>query len=182
MKVKPESTFTQPTDICPHPEYWHSQDCEATEAEVVELIGSLIRALQPECVVETGTYKGDMAEAIGRSLKKNGHGRLITFEVDPSLYKVSRRRCRGLPVDLRLQSSLEWEPTGPIDFCWLDSGIETRIHEFQKYYPHLKGAIVAIHDTAPHHPVRAEIEKHILSQLSPIWLPTPRGVMIGQVL
>jgi len=177
-----ESQFTEPSEYCPHPEYWHTDDCETTEVEVVELVAALVRAIQPELVVETGTYKGDTARAIGKALKKNGHGRLVTFEVEEGLYRVSQKKCRGLPVELRHQSSLDWEPTGKIDFCWLDSGLDTRIPEFNKYYPHLKGSIIGIHDTGPQHSIRAEIEAHILDRLSPLWIPTPRGVMLAQVL
>jgi predicted O-methyltransferase YrrM len=133
-------------------------------------------------VVETGTYNGVMAREIGRTLKKNGHGRLITFEVDHELHQAAERRCRGLPVDLRLQSSLDWEPTEHIDFCWLDSGLDTRVPEFNKYYPFLKGSFIGIHDTGPQHQVRDQIESSILDRISPIWLPTPRGVMLAQVL
>ncbi len=182
MRSKSERDFTEPSEACPHPEYWHTEDCETTEVEVVEFVGAFIRALQPELVVETGTYKGHMARAIGKSLKKNGHGRLITFEIDPSLADVSRKRCRGLPVDVRNESSLDWEPKGKIDFCWFDSGLDTRIPEFNRYYSHLKGSVIGIHDTSPLHPVRKDIEANILDRISPIWLPTPRGVMFAQVI
>lgn len=182
MRNHNEARFTKSSDYCPHPEYWHSADCEATEAEVIELVAAFIRGLQPELVVETGTYNGVMARAIGKALRKNGHGRLVTFEIDPKLHRAARRRCWGLPVELRLQSSLEWMPDRKIDFCWLDSGLETRIPEFNRYYPFLKGSIIGIHDTAPHHQVRSRIESGgILDRLSPIWLPTPRGVMLAQV-
>jgi len=182
VRARRESDYTQPSEYCPHPEYWHTADCETTEVEVVELVGALIRALQPELVVETGTYKGLMARAIGESLKKNGHGRLITFEVDPALCEVSRRLCRRLPVEVRHQSSLEWTPNGPVDFCWLDSGLDTRVQEFEQYYPYIRGKIIGIHDTAPHHPVRKLVLDKISDRISPMWLPTPRGVMLAQVL
>ncbi|MCE9613197.1 MAG: class I SAM-dependent methyltransferase [Lentisphaerae bacterium] len=182
MRRRLESDFTPPSDICPHPEYWHTGDCETTEQEVVELIGALVRALQPELVVETGSYKGVMSESIGRALKQNGHGRLITFEIDAVLAEVARRACRRLPVEVLHQSSLAWTPPGKIDFAWLDSGIETRVQEFEQYYPFLKGSIIGIHDTAPHHPVRAQVKARLLDRLSPIWLPTPRGVLLAQVL
>jgi len=181
-KLYNEADFTEPSDDCPHPEYWHSADVEATEAEVIEFIAAFMRALQPELVVETGTYKGDMASAIGSALKRNGHGRLITFEVDAALHAVAVKRCRKLPVDLKLGSSLEWAPQEKIDFCWLDSGLDTRIKEFNRYYAMLKGGFVAIHDTAPHHQVRALVQEHLSDRISPLWLPTPRGVMLAQVL
>jgi predicted O-methyltransferase YrrM len=182
MRSKRETTFTEPSEHCPNPQYWHSADCETTELEVVELVAAFVRALQPELVVETGTYNGTMAREIGKALKKNGHGRLVTFEVDPVLHEAAKKRCKGLPVELKLQSSLDWEPDQKIDFCWFDSGLETRVQEFKQYYPHLKGSIIGIHDTAPQHQVRGYVEEAILGHLSPMWLNTPRGVMFAQVL
>lgn len=51
-----ESRWTPARDWCPHPEYWHSPDSEATEVEVSEFIGSLVRLIQPEFVLEIGSY------------------------------------------------------------------------------------------------------------------------------
>ena len=49
-----EARFTSPSELCPHPERWTSRDIEATENEVLELVHGLIRALQPDLVLETG--------------------------------------------------------------------------------------------------------------------------------
>ena len=43
-----ESRFTPARDWCPHPEYWHSPDSEATEIEVSEFIGGLSLAMSLE--------------------------------------------------------------------------------------------------------------------------------------
>ena len=51
--MRPESDFTAPHEYVPHPEWWHAADSDATEEEVGALIGALVRALQPEFVVET---------------------------------------------------------------------------------------------------------------------------------
>lgn len=44
---------------------------------------ALVRALQPEHVVETGTHFGLGSCAIAAALLRNGHGRLTTIDVDP---------------------------------------------------------------------------------------------------
>jgi Methyltransferase domain len=44
---------------------------------------SLVRALQPDHVVETGTHLGLGSCAISAALLRNGHGRLTTIDVDP---------------------------------------------------------------------------------------------------
>lgn len=44
---------------------------------------ALVRALQPEHVVETGTHFGLGSCAIAAALLRNGHGRLTTIDIDP---------------------------------------------------------------------------------------------------
>ena len=90
----PESTFTKPHAECPHPEWWSADDDESAEVEVVELVGALVRVLQPEYVVETGTFVGRMAQGIGQALLLNGHGRSTS----------SRRVRSGSPGSIRCSS------------------------------------------------------------------------------
>lgn len=44
---------------------------------------SIVRAVQPDNVVETGTHLGLGSCAIAAALLRNGHGRLTTIDVDP---------------------------------------------------------------------------------------------------
>ena len=80
--METEERFTRPTFFCPRPDYWHSPDSEATELEISKLVGSLVRAIQPEYVVETGTYHGHTTFEIGAALAQNGHGRVVSIESD----------------------------------------------------------------------------------------------------
>lgn len=180
----PESVFTEPRLDCPHPEYWSSTDSDSTEVEVTELVGAFVRALQPELVVETGTAFGQTAEAIGRALKTNGHGRLVSFEVDPERVRLSRERCAGLPVEIREQSSLDWLPDGPVDFAWFDSLAHLRPEEFKRYHLWMhERTVVGFHDTGPQHPVRGLLDDMVASgdMPQPLYLPTPRGVCFVRV-
>ena len=45
---------------------------------------ALVRELQPECVVETGTDKGLGSVVLAAALLRNGHGRLITMDINPT--------------------------------------------------------------------------------------------------
>jgi predicted O-methyltransferase YrrM len=183
MTAWPESTWTAPRPDCPHPEWWHSSDDHSTEHEVTDLVAGLIRALQPELVVETGTCWGQTAEQIGHALLANGHGHLVTLEPDPEKAAASRSRCAGLPVTVLEQESLTWTPTGPVGFAWFDSLFELRAAEFRHYLPWLRaGTVVAFHDTGPQHPLRPDLNR--LEQqglLKLLYLPTPRGVGLAQV-
>ncbi|HEY9371531.1 class I SAM-dependent methyltransferase [Streptomyces sp.] len=147
-----------------------------------ELVGAFVRALQPDYVVETGTCWGQTAEAIGRALKANGQGRLVTLEVEPEKIRKSAERCADLPVDVLALSSLTFTPEQPIDFAWFDSLLELRVPEFERYRPWLRpGAIVGFHDTGPQFGSFAALIERI-EGLRVIKLPTPRGVTFGEVL
>jgi predicted O-methyltransferase YrrM len=192
MSDDPEIRFTPSRDFCPHPEYWHSPDSEATETEVSEFIGSLVRLVQPEFVVETGAYKGHTTIEINYALNLNGHGRGVSVEADSILADEARRRVAnrfgGNPRMVVINvNSMEYEPVQDIDLAFFDSWQEGRHLEFLRYYSmgRIKpGAIVAFHDTAPHHLVRnfvLPLEGIGEGQIKMIDFHTPRGLIVGQV-
>jgi len=179
-----ESRFTAARSDCPHPEYWHATDDQSTELEVTALIAAMVVALQPDFLVETGTCFGNTTEAIGQALRSNGHGELVSLEVDPKYVQIARQRCAGLPVSVLSISSMEYVPDRPIDFVFFDSLARLRALEFERYLPWMhERTVVGFHDTAPHHPVRETLlplaQKGLL--VSPLYLPTPRGVMFARV-
>src|SRR5215831_10345833 len=112
---------------------------------------ALIRAVQPEVVVETGTAAGQTAYAIGWALKVNGHGCLYTVEIDRGAATAAEQRLQGLPVIVACADSLDWWPQYPIDFAWIDSGTaQTRVREIDRWVSMFNpGALIGVHDTAP---------------------------------
>lgn len=181
----PESKFTPPRPDCPHPEYWHAEDDQATELEVTNLVAAFVGALQPDYVIETGTWLGHTSHAIGKALQENGHGRLNAIELNETKAIAANQRCAGLPVTVYHMDSLAFEPTEPIDFAWFDSLPAIRPLEFLHYYPWMHDrTVVGFHDTGPQHPTRQLLEEHVIDQelLQPLDLPTPRGVTFGRVL
>ena len=186
--MKPESRFTSPTELCPHPERWCSEDDQATELQVMELVAAFVRALQPDYVLETGTHLGYCAEKIGVALEENEKGELTSIEIDGERACKARERCSGLPVEIICCSSLIWSPPPGtvIDFAWLDSGGGSlRIEEFWRFRQYFRrGAIIGIHDTAPHQGnIRAlvDVTGEDVS-IRYIHLPTPRGVSFLEVM
>lgn len=180
-----EARFTKPRPECPYPERWTSDDSDSTEHQVTALVAAFVTALQPDLVIETGTAFGQTAEAVGRALRQNGRGRLVTLEPDPGRARISRERCRGLPVEVRQESSLDYTPDGPVDLAWFDSLFELRPLELRRYrrWMHPR-TVVGFHDTGTHHPVLPllrDLERDGLL-LSPLFLPTPRGVCFARVM
>lgn len=184
-----EDTYTRARPDCPHPERWSAYDEQATEWEVIDLVAALVGALQPDIVLETGTYNGWMAQRIGTSLAANGQGRLVTIETDADRHAHAVELCAGLPVDCVHGSSLDVTPeqvraiagNGHVGFVWLDSLVQLRVREFEHFGELFDTrTIVGIHDTAPHHgPWSQEVRSH--PRLRSIDLPTPRGAILAQV-
>lgn len=179
-----EARFTAARADCPSPHYWTSNDSDSTEHQVTALVAAFVAALQPEFVLETGTAFGQTALAIGRVLATYGHGRLVTLETDPQRAGLAAAWCSGLPVTVLNMSSLDYTPVAQIDFAWFDSLFHLRPLELRRFAPHLsERAVVGVHDTAWHHPVRALLEPLEAEGLlvSPLYLPTPRGVCFARV-
>jgi len=184
-----EDHWTPPSPWCPSPSWWHADadDADAAEHEVSALVTALIRAAQPEVVVETGTATGATAVMIGDALKANRHGWLWTVEVDGNAAKIATEAVQGLPVTVICASSLEWDPPDRIDFAWIDSGIaDIRVGEIRKWRSKFSsGAIVAVHDTAPNMGREAlhDYLHEVLRELGwpSLSLRTPRGIMLAQV-
>lgn len=183
-----ESEFTQPRPDCPHPERWHAYDDQSTEVEVIQLAAALVRALQPDVVLETGTHRGFMAEAIGMALHQNGQGTLITMEPDPELHAVASQRCAAWPVRVLQRESLAVHPDvirtlapGHVGFAWFDSLLDLRAAELEHFSPLFDSrTIVGFHDAGPHHGEWSnELRNH--PRLRSLDLPTPRGCLLAQV-
>lgn len=195
-----ESEFTAPHRACPHPEYWHAPDNDSSEVEVSELVGALVRAIQPELVIETGTAYGYTAREIARALTRNGHGRLISLDVDADRIAyaeqlleaaVTEHSVERARFEMRRQSSLDYMPSEPIHFAWFDSLYELRAQEFKRYRASDQlraGTIVGFHDWTSglrghYMDVRKEVEGLAYEGwLRPIFIPTPRGVVLAEVL
>lgn len=180
-----ESRYTPPREWCPNPGYWHSPDSEATEIEVTRFLGSVVRLIQPEYVVETGTYHGHTAFEIGWALHENHHGWLDTIESDRGCWEIAADRVKGLPVGVIFGNTMEFTPRHIIDFLFLDSWQEGRVLEFNRFMEMgmiRPGAIIAVHDTAPHHQVRKTLSNFNPNGGEFVYLDfhTPRGVILGQ--
>jgi predicted O-methyltransferase YrrM len=140
------------------------------EPEVVGLLRTMIRAIQPRYVIETGCYHGTTSRAIGEALTI---GHLDTMDIDSYSVDIAHRATMGLPVTVHHSSSLDFIPDRPIDFMFLDSGIgDLRARELSHFYlwTH-KDTVVAMHDSRDlPWPIGW---RHVN-------LPTPRGLLLLQ--
>lgn len=176
-----ESDFTAADARCPHPEWWTTMDAQSTENEVIEMVGGLVRGLQPDTALETGTSRGFMARAIGAALERNGHGVLHTYEPHEPTYREALATLSGVTrVMLHCEPSMSPWNNGTIDFAWFDSLTTLRAAEFAYYRQWMHaGSVVGFHDTAPRFGWRQQLV--LVGGLALIDLPTPRGVTLGVV-
>lgn len=172
-----------PNPDCRHPERYTARDIRATENEVIDLLYGFLRALQPDRVLETGTYYGDASRRMGEALQQNGVGHLDTLDISPDRIKEARANVAGLPATVHHIDSLHFTPPGPLGFLWLDSHPLLREAEFRHYRPFmLPGCIVGFHDTSVRHKVTPQIERlEGEGLLKAIYLPTWRGVAFAEV-
>lgn len=93
------------------------------EQEVGALLYGLVRMTKPLICIETGTLVGDSAEWIGRALRDNGAGRLITCDIDPARIEPARERLKDLPVDVVQTTGQELLAShAAMNFVHIDSG------------------------------------------------------------
>ena len=111
---------------------------------------AIVRAAEPDHVVETGTHLGLGSCVIAAALLKNGHGRLTTIDIDPdSGYLISEPWADV--IDRRVGSSIEELATmRDVDVflhdSWHTYDFETK--EFTAVEPNLRPGAIILSDNA----------------------------------
>lgn len=195
-----EARFTSARPDCPHPERWHSSDPESAELEVSEFIGALVRLLQPDLVIETGSGFGQTTLHIAEAIAQNGHGRMLTFETDRQRWARVHAAVRAHGYRRVAVCNNDVTSIGDADahegnrdertFAFLDSDPQFRAHEYRWLRERgilRDGDMVAVHDAGPQHVVSREFRPFIDNddvfgnlRLDAIYLPTPRGLLLGE--
>jgi predicted O-methyltransferase YrrM len=161
-------------------ELWSCHDIDSTEDEVIELLGSLVRATKPRLCVEVGSHIGFASAEIGAALERNGRGALHCFEVIPSSAEATRQRTAGLPVTVLALADVKFDPAGlpgPVDFLFVDGDLDNRDASLRHWMPWLsENHLVAVHDSVKREQVRKAIESvHPVQQIDVV---TPRGITL----
>lgn len=181
-----ESDFTAPSVWAPRPDLYGAFGTDAAEEEVCELLASLVRALKPCFVLETGTHEGRSAVYIADALRRNQYGRMVSLEINADYARTARSRVRETLggwadfCDVIEQSSFEYIPPWPIDFLFSDSELGTRQQELERMRPFLAPrAWVAVHDSLTHRSVMGDLTS--VGWIERVDIPTPRGLTIGRI-
>jgi hypothetical protein len=186
--ILPEKTATRPANKSA--QLWSMFDGWTAEIEVLDFLYALVRMTKPHRVIETGTWLGRSAIAIGSAIRDNGFGHLLTIEQSDEVAKIAARNIRKQElsefVTLHVGGSLESElAEQSYDLALFDSDIPLRAREFKKFYSHLEpGAIVVFHDTAGLYEGSADnvIDLMTMGMAEGIFFETPRGIFVGRTV
>jgi hypothetical protein len=124
----------------------------ATEPHLARRYGwyAIVRALQPENVVETGTALGLGSCVIAAALLRNGHGRLTTIDIDDDSGYLIDEPWAGV-IDRRIGSSVdELAKMHDVDMFLHDSlhTYEYETKEFTAVAPNLRADAIVLSDNA----------------------------------
>jgi predicted O-methyltransferase YrrM len=162
---------------------WSCNDIDSTETEVIELLGSLVRATKPRVCVEVGSHIGLSSFEIGTALERNGRGHLHCFEVISESARMAQERTAGLPVTVHCMADVEYQPAnlpGLVDFLFVDGDLDNRDASLFHWQPWLSSNhIVAVHDSVKREQVRESIES--VGHIQRIDIVTPRGLTLMKV-
>ncbi len=183
-----QAEYVAPTVECPFPERWRMMDPQSAEVEVLEFLRSLVIAVKPELIVETGTFIGHSSIKMAEGLKANGFGRIVTLELDPLVFAKARENvaASGLSewVECRNESSLEALVEGTIDLLYIDSDPgPIREQEIRRFLPQVRArGLVLAHDASSSFQSVREAALRLEREglLSVVLLSTPRGLMVAQ--
>lgn len=120
---------------------------------------ALVRSQEPGLVVETGTDKGLGSLVLASALIRNGSGRLITLDINPSSGYLIQGQYREVTSVLRGDSlALIEELPRDVDFFLHDSDHtpEHERREFELITPHLSDNALVVSDNAHVTPVLAQ--------------------------
>jgi predicted O-methyltransferase YrrM len=183
--LQPE--YHRATPECPHPERWSMYDSMTAEAEVLEFLRTLVTTTKPDLVVETGTFSGISTLWIAEALKRNGRGKIITCEFDPTVYAKAKARIAesGLSdwIECRNESSLDMKIDGTIDLFFSDSDMPVREQEVRRFLPQINPfGLIVMHDASSHLKIVREAALKLEREglISVVLLPTPRGLVVAQ--
>lgn len=176
---------------------FHSFNDAGVESEVGEFFYSMVRLLQPDNVLETGTHWGVSASYIGLALQDNQFGHLDTFEFLAENHRKAHSRIFNLQllkqVTCHFGDIAAFTPEKTYKMVLLDTEPQTRFAELEKFYDVVEpGGFIFIHDLHRHmHQIPNEDhgfawpfglvtdfinEKVKNDELRPFHFSTPRGL------
>ncbi len=163
---------------------WSALDSRTPEVEVLDFLHALVRLTKPRCALETGTWLGHSAVAIGSALRDNGFGTLRTLQRDANAapYAAHNIAAAGLAAVVTADGEGGDAPAGErYDFVFFNGGDANG--DFLRLYDRLAdGATIVVHRRppadAPPLAFDALMSAGLVNGFAPV---TPRGLFAGNV-
>jgi 2-polyprenyl-3-methyl-5-hydroxy-6-metoxy-1,4-benzoquinol methylase len=161
---------------------WSMLDTRTPEVEVLDLLHALVRLTKPRRALETSTWLGSSAIAIGSALRDNGFGRLRTLERDPGAqpYAVRNVAAANLAqiVTIRSADDPGDAPDEGYDFVFLNAGASDFVQQLDSI---ADGATLVFHgrsidEATPAGALDLLMSAGLVHGVAP---RTPRGLFIG---
>ena len=155
-----------------------------------QILYALVRALQPDRVLELGTHLGGSATHIAQALMDNGSGSLICVDINPLAGSEIPEALQALRVEIIIADIDEYirrPDVGGFDFIFEDGGhSEFQVHTIYERLDKLlaPGGVIVSHDAAVEGVrdfIAAGIRKGI-GQDAPTYVidPSPLGMTVYQ--
>ncbi len=163
---------------------WRSWNGMSPELEICQFVVSLVRALRPQRLVETGVGQGFLTRRVEEAL--NEPQRFTCFESDGTWRAAlaSLTFFNSSVCTLSARESPSDEELRTADLCILDSDFPYRLVEIERWWRVApEGAVLFVHDAGnghgpetPHALVRAKIRELAIPGF---FLSNPRGAFVG---
>lgn len=169
---------------CKWKDRYTEDDRFATEHQVTTLVAAFVTALQPDYVLEVGSYRGQTTRAMGEALAANGQGHLDAVEITSAQARSTQKACERLPVKVHTMDFQEFTPRQVVDFAWIDAAMTNRGRDARRVLEFSRpGTILGLHDTAIRFKAYEAVQPLVTEGLVRIiYLPTARGVAFAEVL
>ena len=172
-------------------EKYHRPDFDgaAMTLEEAQFLAALLAVKKPRIALELGCSRGFSTTFLAQAAEESGT-RLIAVDHDQSMCDEAGRRVAsaGFRVEVYCASAIAYVSNVDLtfEFALIDTDLQTREEELWALWPRLEdGAVVAIHDANPLHPLRdssnllralrMELEYGTMQLM---YVPSPRGLAI----
>jgi SAM-dependent methyltransferase len=162
---------------------WSMLDARTPETEVLDAVHAFVRLTKPRRALDTSSWLGYTAIAIGSALRDNGFGTACTVQRDAEAapYALERIAAAGLAPIVSMQAEPPQVPSESFDFAFFAEGMHD---EAMRLYDLLEdGTIVVFHGLgAAQGPSPSALDVLVAGGLvTGIAISTPRGLFLGRL-
>jgi predicted O-methyltransferase YrrM len=165
---------------------WSSFDAITADVETIEFLHALTRLVKPRRVLETRTWLGLSACAIGRALILNGFGHLTTLEVNSEAHAVALKNIEQYGVQAvvtpLLIADTDLVPDQAYDMAVFDLAGTISLNDVRQIATSLADrAIVVLHANSDQAGATVKLVQSLADtvKIEGLTLSTPRGIFVG---